>query len=108
MSLVWTGLAIAALALIAVLASVSRLRRFLSLREEVHTRLQDLAKVVAPASVETKAVLDEAKLIFHELGTRMSRFASAPHGDCARASMLAPASASSRAHWANRCRTGAA
>jgi hypothetical protein len=75
MSLVWTGLAIAALALIAVLASVSRVRRFLSLREEVQTRLQDLAKVVAPASVETKAVLDEAKLIFHELGTRMSRFA---------------------------------
>ena len=42
MILVWTGLAIAALALIAVLASAGRLRRFLALREEVQTRLQDL------------------------------------------------------------------
>ena len=75
MSLVWTGLAIAALALIAVLASAGRLRRFLTLREEVRTRLQDLATVVAPVSVETKAVLDEAKHVFHELGTRMSGFA---------------------------------
>jgi hypothetical protein len=75
MSLVWTGLAIAALALIAVLASVGRVRRFFKLREEVRTRLQDLATVVAPAQVETKAVLDEAKDVFHELGTRMSGFA---------------------------------
>ena len=72
---VWTGLAIAALALIGVLASAGRLRRFFKLREEVRTRLQDLATVVAPAQVETKAVLDEAKPIFHELGTRMSGFA---------------------------------
>ena len=72
---VWTGLAIAALALIAVLASVGRLRRFLKLREEVRTRLQDLATVVAPAQAESKAVLDEAQPIFHELGTRMSGFA---------------------------------
>ena len=72
---VWTGLAIAALALIAVLASVGRLRRFLELREEVRTRLQDLATVVAPAQAESKAVLDEAQPIFHELGTRMSGFA---------------------------------
>ena len=70
----WTGLAIAALALIAVLASVGPLRRFLKLREEVGTRLQDLATVVAPAQAETKAVLDEAKDVFHELGTRMSGF----------------------------------
>lgn len=75
MSLVWTGLAIAALALIAVLASVGSLRRFLKLREEVRTRLQDLATVVAPAQAETKAVLDEAQHVFHELGTRMSGFA---------------------------------
>ena len=75
MSLVWTGLAIAALALIAVLASVGPLRRFLKLREEVRTRLQDLATVVAPAQAETKAVLDEAQHVFHELGTRMSGFA---------------------------------
>ena len=75
MILVWTGLAIAALALIVVLASAGRLRRFLKLREEVRTRLQDLATVVAPAQAETKAVLDEAKPIFHELGTRMSGFA---------------------------------
>jgi hypothetical protein len=73
--LVWTGLAIAALALIAVLASAGRLRRFLKLREEVRTRLQDLATVVAPAQAETAAVLEEAKPIFHELGTRMSGFA---------------------------------
>src|SRR4029079_15044774 len=72
---VWTGLAIAALALMAVLASVGRLRRFLKLREEVRTRLPDLATVVAPAQAETKAVLDEAQPIFHELGTRMSGFA---------------------------------
>lgn len=72
---VWTGLAIAALALIGVLASAGRLRRFLKLRDEVRTRLQDLATVVAPAQVETKAVLDEAKHVFHELGTRMSGFA---------------------------------
>jgi len=75
MSLVWTGLAIAALALIAVMASVGPLRRFLRLREEVRTRLQDLAAVVAPAQAETKAVLDEAQHVFHELGTRMSGFA---------------------------------
>jgi hypothetical protein len=75
MNLVWTGLAIAALALIAVLATVGRVRRFLKLREEVRTRLQDLATVTAPASAETKAVLDEAKDVFHELGTRMSGFA---------------------------------
>jgi chemotaxis protein histidine kinase CheA len=75
MILVWTGLAIAASALIVVLASAGRLRRFLKLREEVRTRLQDLATVVAPAQAETKAVLDEAKPIFHELGTRMSGFA---------------------------------
>lgn len=75
MILVWTGVAIAALALIVVLASAGRLRRFLKLREEVRTRLQDLATVVAPAQVETKAVLDEAKHVFHELGTRMSSFA---------------------------------
>jgi hypothetical protein len=75
MILVWTGLAIAALALIVVLATAGRLRRFLKLREEVRTRLQDLATVVAPAQVETKAVLDEAKHVFHELGTRMSGFA---------------------------------
>jgi hypothetical protein len=75
MILVWTGLAIAALALIAVLASAGRLRRFLRLREEVRTRLQDLATVVAPAQAETKAVLDEAQHVFHELGTRMSGFA---------------------------------
>jgi hypothetical protein len=75
MILVWTGLAIAALALIAVLASVGRLRRFLSLREEVVTRLQDLATVLAPAQAETKAALDEAQHVFHELGTRMSGFA---------------------------------
>jgi hypothetical protein len=72
---VWTGLAIAALAVIAVMASIGRVRRFLALREEVRTRLQDLAKVVAPAQAETKAVLDEARDVFHELGTRMSRFA---------------------------------
>ena len=71
---VWTGLAIAALALIAVLASAGRLRRFLKLREEVQTRLRDLATVVAPAQAETAAVLDEAKDVFHELGTRMSGF----------------------------------
>ena len=75
MILVWTGLAIAALALIAVLASAGRLRRFLALREEVRTRLQDLATVVAPAQAETKAMLDEAQHVFHELGTRMSGFA---------------------------------
>ena len=75
MSLAWTGLAIAALALIAVLASVGPLRRFLTLREEVRTRLQDLATVAAPAQAETKAVLDEAQHVFHELGTRMSGFA---------------------------------
>ena len=75
MILVWTGLAIAALALIAVLASAGRLRRFLTLREEVRTRLQDLATVVAPAQAETKAMLDEAQHVFHELGTRMSGFA---------------------------------
>ena len=75
MILVWTGLAIAALALIAVLASVGPLRRFLKLREEVRTRLQDLATVVAPAQAETKAMLDEAQHVFHELGTRMSGFA---------------------------------
>ena len=75
MSLVWTGLAIAALALIAVLASVGSLRRFLKLREEVRTRLADLATVVAPAQAETKAVLDEAQHVFHELGTRMAGFA---------------------------------
>jgi hypothetical protein len=73
--LVWTGLAVAALALIAVLASAGRLRRFLKLREEVRTRLKDLATVVAPAQAETKAVLDEAQHVFHELGTRMSGFA---------------------------------
>jgi hypothetical protein len=72
---VWTGLSIAALALLAVLASAGRVRRFLELRDEVRTRLQDLAKVVAPAQAETKAVLDEARDVFHELGTRMSRFA---------------------------------
>ncbi len=75
MILVWTGLAIAALALIAILASAGRLRRFLKLREEVRTRLQDLATVVAPAQAETAAVLEEAKQVFHELGTRMSGFA---------------------------------
>jgi hypothetical protein len=75
MSLVWTGLAIAVLALIAALATAGRVRRFLKLREEVQTRLEDLATVVAPAQAETKAVLDEAKPIFHELGTRMSGFA---------------------------------
>ncbi len=75
MILVWTGLAIAALALIAVLASVGSLRRFLKLREEVRTRLADLATVVAPAQAETKAVLDEAQHVFHELGTRMAGFA---------------------------------
>jgi hypothetical protein len=75
MILVWTGLAIAALALIAVLASAGPLRRFLKLREEVRSRLQDLATVLAPAQVETKAALDEAQHIFHELGTRMSGFA---------------------------------
>jgi hypothetical protein len=75
MILVWTGLAIAALALIAALASVGPLRRFLKLREEVRTRLQDLATVVAPAQAETKAVLDEAQHVFHELGTRMAGFA---------------------------------
>jgi hypothetical protein len=73
--LVWTGLAIAALALIAVLALAGPLRRFLKLREEVRTRLADLATVLAPAQAETKAALDEAKDIFHELGTRMSRVA---------------------------------
>ena len=72
---VWTGLSIAALALIGVLASAGRVRRFFKLREEVRTRLQHLAQVVAPAQAETKAVLDEAKPIFHELGTRMSGFA---------------------------------
>jgi hypothetical protein len=75
MILVWTGLAIAALALILVLASAGRVRRFLKLREEVRTRLQDLATVLAPAQAETKAALDEAQHIFHELGTRMSDFA---------------------------------
>jgi hypothetical protein len=75
MILVWTGLAIAALALIAVLASAGPLRRFLALREEVRTRLRDLATVVAPAQAETKAVLDEAQHVFHELGTRMAGFA---------------------------------
>jgi hypothetical protein len=73
--LVWTGLAIAALALIAVLAIAGRLRRFLKLREEVRTRLQDLATVLAPAQAETAAMLDEAKHVFAELGTRMSGFA---------------------------------
>jgi hypothetical protein len=73
--LVWTGLAIAALGLIAVFTGAGPLRRFLELREEVRTRLQDLATVVAPAQAETKAVLDEAQHVFHELGTRMSRFA---------------------------------
>lgn len=75
MILVWTGLAIAALALITVLAIAGPVRRFLKLREEVRTRLQDLATVLAPAQAETAAVLDEAKHVFHELGTRMSRFA---------------------------------
>lgn len=75
MILVWTGLAIAALALIAVLASAGRLRRFLKLRDEVQWRLQDLAAVLAPAQVETKAALDEAQHVFHELGMRMSGFA---------------------------------
>ena len=75
MILVWTGLAIAALALIAVLASAGPLRQFLKLREEVRSRLQDLATVLAPAQAETKAALDEAQYVFHELGTRMSGFA---------------------------------
>jgi len=75
MILVWTGLAIAALALIAVLASAGAVRRFLKLREEVQSRLQDLATVLAPAQAETKAALDEAQHVFHELGTRMSGFA---------------------------------
>lgn len=75
MILVWAGLALAALALIVVLASAGRVRRFLELREEVQTRLEDLAKVVAPASVETQAVLDEAKQVFHEIGMRMAGFA---------------------------------
>ncbi len=78
MILVWTGLAIAALALIAIFTSVGPRRRFLELREEVRTRLQDLAAVVAPAQAETKAVLDEAQHVFHELGTRMSGFARGP------------------------------
>lgn len=75
MNPLWIGPAIVALALIAVLASVGRVRRFLQLRDEVHARLEDLAKVVAPAQAETKAVLDEARDVFKELGTRMSGFA---------------------------------
>ncbi len=75
MNPLWIGLAIVALALIAVFASVGRVRRFLQLRNEVETRLEDLAKVVAPAEAGSKAVLDEAKAVFNELGTRMSGFA---------------------------------
>ncbi|HEY8247106.1 MAG TPA: hypothetical protein VIG38_07475 [Hyphomicrobium sp.] len=96
MILAWTGLAIAALALIAVLASARRLRRFLKLREEVQTRLQDLATVLAPAQAETKAMLDEAQHIFHELGTRMSGFARRGIGKLSIRGMgFDPASASS-------------
>jgi hypothetical protein len=72
---VWTGLAIAALALIAVAASVRPLRRFLKLREDVRGRLTESADLLADARDESRAALDEAQHVFHELGMLMSGFA---------------------------------
>ena len=72
---VWTGLAIAALALIAVAASVRPLRRFLKLREDVRGRLTESADLLAAARDESRAALDEAQHVFHELGMLMSGFA---------------------------------
>jgi hypothetical protein len=72
---VWTGLAIAALLLIAVAASVRPLRRFLKLREDVRGRLTDSAGLLASARDESRAALDEAQHVFHELGMLMSGFA---------------------------------
>ncbi len=72
---VWTGVAIAALALIAVAASIRPLRRFLKLREDVRARLTDSAGLLAAARDESRAALDEAQHVFHELGMLMSGFA---------------------------------
>ena len=72
---VWTGLAIAALALIAVAASVRPLRRFLKLREDVRGRLTESAGLLAAARDESRAALDEAQHVFHELGMLMSGYA---------------------------------
>ena len=72
---VWTGVAIAALALIAVAASVRPLRRFLKLREHVRGRLMESAGLLAAARDESRAALDEAQHVFHELGMLMSGFA---------------------------------
>jgi hypothetical protein len=72
---VWTGLAIAALALIAVAASIRPLRRFLKLREDVRGRLADSAGLLAAARDESRAALDEAQHVFHELGMLMSGYA---------------------------------
>jgi hypothetical protein len=71
---VWTGLAIAVLALIAVAASVRPLRRFLKLREDVRGRLTESAGLLAAARDESRAALDEAQHVFHELGMLMSGF----------------------------------
>jgi hypothetical protein len=72
---VWTGLAIAGLALIAVAASVRPLRRFLKLREDVRGRLTESADLLGAAQDESRAALDEAQHVFHELGMLMSGYA---------------------------------
>jgi hypothetical protein len=71
---VWTGLAIAALMLISVAASVRPLRRFLKLRADVRLRLTESADLLAAARDESRA-LDEAQHVFHELGILMSGYA---------------------------------
>ena len=75
MILVWTGLAIAAAALIWMAAVAGPLRRFFKLREDVRAHLHDFAPVLAAAKDEGGALLAEAQQTFHDLGTRMSGFA---------------------------------
>jgi hypothetical protein len=75
MTLVWIGIAVAALALIAVAAAAGPLQRFFRLREDVRTRLRDLATVLAAAQADSKAALEEAQHVFNELGILMSGFA---------------------------------
>jgi hypothetical protein len=75
MILVWTGVGIAALGLIAVPTIASPLRRFFKLREDVRSQLHDFAPVIAAARGEGEALLHEAQEVFRDLGTRMSALA---------------------------------
>jgi hypothetical protein len=72
---VWAVLAIAIFGWIAVSVIAHPLRQFFKLREEVGSRMQELANVFTPAKDENEAPLHDAQEVLRHLGTRMSAFA---------------------------------